>query len=304
MKPSLTSTFWANDRLRLVVTASCNLDCFYCHNEGQPKADSFISDSLFDRITELIHLAPPQSVTFTGGEALLHPRIEYFVRAIKLQCPSVTLVTNGILLTEERLGKLVDAGIGKIRLGVDSFARNKSRPSRGMSPAFNPAQLIARIQDQAVELEINVVLTAFNITEIPAMFRFCAENKISAKIFEHVEVAQFGTSSSMAQMKRKPIVEFSQLEAALKQSGIPFDTKEAPEFAGANFILQGDGFSWRYCRYLCPFGLCYMTGTRIDSTGEAYACMEKRFVETLSLSGELAADRDKLARIRNLGCCR
>lgn len=27
----------ANGKIRLIVTAKCNLDCFYCHNEGQAK---------------------------------------------------------------------------------------------------------------------------------------------------------------------------------------------------------------------------------------------------------------------------
>ena len=27
----------ANDKMRIITTAKCNLDCFYCHNEGQEK---------------------------------------------------------------------------------------------------------------------------------------------------------------------------------------------------------------------------------------------------------------------------
>jgi molybdenum cofactor biosynthesis enzyme MoaA len=31
----------AANKIRLIVTGKCNLDCFYCHNEGQVKEDTF-----------------------------------------------------------------------------------------------------------------------------------------------------------------------------------------------------------------------------------------------------------------------
>ena len=304
MKVNHAKPVWANDRLRLVVTAACNINCFYCHNEGQPKANQFLSDALFTRIVQLVQATPPRSLTFTGGEALLHPHLDQFVRTIKALCPSVTLVTNGILLDDKRLTLLVDAGITKIRFGVDSLASEKWRPSSGSFPALNPKQRIAAIRESGVELELNIVLTKFNLAEIPEIFRFCAKHGVSAKVFEHVEVERFGTATTSAEMYQKPLLEFPEFEKVLNKSGIPFNTVEAQAFHGANYVLKGDGFSWRYCRYLCPFGLCYMTGTRVDPTGAAYVCMEKRFVETLSITESLSRSQAKLRQVNKKGCCR
>ena len=298
------ASVWANDRLRLVVTAACNINCFYCHNEGQPKGNEFISDAMFRRVVEIVQARPPKSVTFTGGEALLHPRLDQFVRIIKSHCPSVTLVTNGILLDETKLRSLVDAGVSKIRFGMDSFSGEKSRPSSGVFPKINVAQRIAAIRRAGVELELNIVLTKFNLQEMPEIFRLCSEQKISAKIFEHVEVERFGTAEQAAQIRQKPIVEFAEFEHILKTSGINFRSDEAPGFHGANLVLSAGAFTWRYCRYLCPFGLCYMTGTRIDPAGAAYACMEKRFVQTLSTSDPLEVIQNKLQRVTENKCCR
>lgn len=304
MTPHDAASVWANDRLRLVVTAACNINCFYCHNEGQPKGNQFLSDALFARVVELVQPTPPRSVTFTGGEALLHPHLDQFVRTIKSRCPSVTLVTNGILLDEARLHRLVDAGITKIRFGVDSLAGEKSRPSSGLFPAMNAQQRIAAIRESGVGLELNIVLTKFNLAEIPEIFRFCADHGISAKIFEYVEVERFGTAVSSAEMQRKPVIEFSEFEKLLQKSGVTFHTAEAGGFHGANYVITAAGFSWRYCRYLCPFGLCYMTGTRIDPMGAAYVCMEKRFVETISIGDSLAVSKSKLRVVNEKGCCR
>jgi molybdenum cofactor biosynthesis enzyme MoaA len=198
----------------------------------------------------------------------------------------------------------VDAGIAKIRLGVDSLTGEKSRPSSGEFPAMNVKQRIAEIRNAGVELELNIVVTKFNVTELPQIFQFCAQNKISAKIFEYVEVERFGTATASAEIHRKPIIEFPEFEAMLHKSGVVFQTAEANGFRGANYILTADGFSWRYCRYLCPFGLCYMTGTRIDPTGAVYVCMEKRFVEILSTGDSLAVSESKLRNVNERGCCR
>lgn len=296
---------WGNQRLRLVITSACNINCFYCHNEGQPKGQEFLSESLFAKILEVIQAFPVGSITFTGGEALLHPRLEHFVQAVRPHCPSVTLVTNGILLTKARINGLLSAGLTKVRLGVDSLAAGKkTRPSHGSFPETDVMQTIANIKDSAVGLELNIVLTKFNISEIGDFFRFCAERKISAKVFEQVQVARFGTVEKPAEIHPKPLVEFPEFEENLRRTGVPFDVLEAAGFKGANLVVSGEGFSWRYCRYLCPYGLCWMTGTRIDPNGEVYTCMEKRFGQTLSTSETLATIVSKIQNVRRSGCCR
>lgn len=304
MTSKRTVGLWANDRLRLVVTSACNINCFYCHNEGQPKGNDFFPRNLFDQVVGLIKSAPPKNVTLTGGEALLHPRLEHFVRSIKFHCRSVTLVTNGLLLDDSKLGVLVESGLSKVRLGVDSFTSAKSRPSSGSLPALNVQKLVTAIRSFGVELELNIVLTKFNMAEIPEMFRTCSQQHISAKVFEHVAVDRFGTINVPAEMCPQPAVEFPEFVKNLRKSGVPFRVVEVPEFRSANYLLSGDGFSWRYCRYLCPFGLCYKTGTRIDPNGTAYACMEKRFVETLSSDEPQKLNMEKLRRVAETGCDR
>lgn len=43
-------------------------------------------------------------------------------------------------------------------------------------------------------------------------------------------------------------------------------------------IFEGseENFTIRYCHYLCDYGLCYKTGTRIDADGSVYTCMGQR----------------------------
>jgi MoaA/NifB/PqqE/SkfB family radical SAM enzyme len=69
-----------------------------------------------------------RSITFSGGEPLLHPELETIVSMYSDACEERTVITNGILLTEGRLQSLREAGVSKFRIGVDSLI-GPSRPS-------------------------------------------------------------------------------------------------------------------------------------------------------------------------------
>ncbi len=295
---------WASGKLRLVITGGCNISCFYCHNEGQPKASTYLTEPLFERVLDLMHFEAPEVVTITGGEPLLHPGIEHFVARLRQYCQSVTMVSNCLLLTEARTSTLIAAGLTKFRIGVDSFSAARSRPTSGTLPAVSIKDTVLQLLSRGLAVELNVVLTRFNENEITAIVRFCGERRISAKVFEHVEVLAYGDGKSLGQMQQKPIVRFDDFRSAVFGSGMIRSESTPTEYTGANHVFFGDGFSVRYCRYLCPFGLCYKTGTRIDPDGTAYACMEKRGAMVLDLEEPIERAVEKLHAVVQVGCGR
>lgn len=278
-----SSRLWANNRIRLVVTSQCNIACFYCHNEGQPKGNIFLSDDLFQKIIDIISRRDQEldAVTFSGGEPLLHPRLEKFIEHISKYCNRRTIVTNGLLLTRERLLSLQNSGVTKIRMGIDSMLRLKSRPTSG-NASRRIQETMALVMDSGVPLEVNVVLTRYNITELPYLLDYFQKNKISAKFFEHVKVQQFGTSAIEGKMRSFPMIPFDQFDRMARSTIQNCTAASEPRLGESNSIYIGDGFTIRYCRYLCDYGLCYMTGTRIDPSGSVYACMENRGRHTIS----------------------
>lgn len=302
MDLQIRRTAWANNKLRLVMTSACNINCFYCHNEGQAKADDFLSIDLLERIVQLLGQGAPRSITLTGGEALLHPEFLRVIERLKPTCSELTLVTNGLLLTKTRIDEIVGAGVTKVRLGVDSLSQTKSRPSSGVFPPTRILDVIDFLLASSLTTELNIVLTKYNVGEIPKLFRFCRERRLSAKIFEHLEVVQFATAMSLAVMSPTAALPFEAFCNLLRESGIKFRIEDVPELQGANTIIEAEGFIWRYCRYLCPFGLCNLTGTRIAPDGTTYACMEKRFTEKISASESLALSMKKVAEVTSRGC--
>jgi molybdenum cofactor biosynthesis enzyme MoaA len=268
-------SLWANNRLRLIVAGDCNINCFYCHNEGQPKTNGRLSDGLFSRVRELLasqqtHL---DSVTFSGGEPLLHPGLDRFIEELVPFSSKRTLVTNGLLLTPERITRLTDAGITKIRLGVDSLRQDKSRPSSGHFPRVSIQRLMDALVKARATYELNVVLTTFNAPEIPDILKFCRDNRISAKFFEHVKVHSFGTTSGKGLIEPQPLVPFETFDAAMSSVFPAAHSSISEDMGPANQIYTCEGLCIRYCRFLCPFGLCFKTGTRVDPFGFVYTCM-------------------------------
>jgi len=268
----------ANDRLRVITTSACNLDCFYCHNEGQLKGSAFMPWGLFDAVmTAAGEAERVDEVTFSGGEPLMHPQIVSMVDRAKALAPRRTLVTNGTLLTENLAAHLYAAGLSRIRLGVDSLRPLKPRPSKGFlsSPLAVDAviEMLARI---GLEVDLNVVITRFNARELGDIASLAIDKNLNVKFFEHVDVTRFGHDGSLGIYGARPQVPFDQVfDALARQVGLE-ELAPSADFGDANLSGRVRSTEIRYCRYLCPFRQCWRTGTRVDAEGYVYTCMSGR----------------------------
>jgi GTP 3',8-cyclase len=115
--------------LRLSVTDRCNFRCQYCMPaEGLPWLER--SEVLrFEEIERLVRLFTSlgiSSLRLTGGEPLVRPRFPELVARIAA-IPGLTdlsLTTNGYLL-ERDANALVEAGIQRVNVSIDSLQRDR-----------------------------------------------------------------------------------------------------------------------------------------------------------------------------------
>ncbi len=61
------------------------------------------------------------SITFTGGEPLLHPELDLAIRAARGHGMIVTMITNGFRLTEEWIERLNAAGLQGMQISIDNL---------------------------------------------------------------------------------------------------------------------------------------------------------------------------------------
>ena len=116
------------------VTNYCNLNCVMCtfHSKESPfrgngrfsRSKGFMSESLaYKIIDELGSSDVPIWLAMHGaGEPLLHPKIEMFIRrASKYDNLNVGFLTNGMLLTDEKIKALLDSGIKWLSVSIDGL---------------------------------------------------------------------------------------------------------------------------------------------------------------------------------------
>ncbi len=104
---------------QLVVTRRCNLACGYC-NEYDDFSPPVPLETILARVDHLAGLNTA-SITFTGGEPLLHPDLDKIIAAARGHGMIVTMITNGFKLTRKWIDRLNAAGLQGMQISIDNL---------------------------------------------------------------------------------------------------------------------------------------------------------------------------------------
>ena len=102
----------------IVPTRRCNLSCTYC-NEFDDFSKPVPTVEMKRRIDLLGNLGT-SIISFSGGEPLLHPELDELIRQIRKNGAMSGMITNGYLLTADRIKKLNDAGLEHMQISIDN----------------------------------------------------------------------------------------------------------------------------------------------------------------------------------------
>ncbi|NLX27024.1 MAG: radical SAM protein [Lentisphaerae bacterium] len=115
----------------LEITQQCNLSCKACYREKMSHTRS-VGQVLADLET-IEKNQDVQTVSLAGGEPTLHPDLVEIVDRVHQRGHRVSLVTNGLLLTDDLLARLKTAGLDIVMLHVDE---EQSRPDLPENPTI------------------------------------------------------------------------------------------------------------------------------------------------------------------------
>ena len=104
--------------VHIIPIRRCNIDCGYC-NEYDKVSPPVPYETLTARIDKLAELGT-SVVAFSGGEPLLHPKLDDLIRLIRSHGMMAGLITNGFLLSEERIKALNAAGLDYMQISIDN----------------------------------------------------------------------------------------------------------------------------------------------------------------------------------------
>jgi len=146
---------------QLIVTRRCNLACGYC-NEYDSFSKPVPYDELVRRMDHLIDRLRGTIMDFLGGEPLLHPRIADLVRHAHDKGCWTNIVTNGLLLSDELVDALNEAGLDSMCVSIDRL-----EPNEFTHKALRPMRKkLARLRERArFQVECNAVLCEETLDE-------------------------------------------------------------------------------------------------------------------------------------------
>jgi MoaA/NifB/PqqE/SkfB family radical SAM enzyme len=102
----------------LIPIRRCNLSCAYC-NEYDDHSKPVPLDAIYERVDRLARLGTT-IITISGGEPLLHPELDLIIARIRKHRMIAGMITNGYLLTAERIKRLNRAGLEHLQISIDN----------------------------------------------------------------------------------------------------------------------------------------------------------------------------------------
>jgi MoaA/NifB/PqqE/SkfB family radical SAM enzyme len=137
----------------IIPIRRCNLSCTYCNEYDDYSAPVSTAD-LLRRIDRLVELGTG-IITLSGGEPLLHPDLDAIIGHIRRRGAIATLITNGYLLTRERIGRLNDAGLDHLQISIDNVTPDEVSKK---SLKVLDQKLVALSESAAFDVLVNSVV--------------------------------------------------------------------------------------------------------------------------------------------------
>lgn len=271
----MESGVFANDRLRLSITNSCNFNCPYCSNEGQThKQGLFISLDFVRSLSKWVknNNIYIRKLNITGGEPLLHPNLISIIEILSECAEMITLNTNGELLNKDKIRELHDAGVKNIKFGIDSLSESTTKPCLTSRKNGNPKLVLENLlfaNELMPRSSVNVVITAFNAGEIEKILKFTLENKID--LIEIIELIPFDFRGVGCLPEHGPL--FDEIFSDFGSWFCEFSYN--PQLAKYIFSTK-NGIKVQFAEDFCLRRVCQNLWTRINAEGKLLPCIKKR----------------------------
>lgn len=157
-------------RVQIQTQSGCNGRCVFCPNEAVAKSGlpmGRMTVALFHEIIdELAETKPERVMLYLQNEPLNDPRLPDFVRYVYNRIPETTslVVSNGTGLTREMGERLIDAGLRRLKISLQSLdeATNREIMGYGAQPVVsNILAFKEQLEEKgsSLDLRVSMVMT-------------------------------------------------------------------------------------------------------------------------------------------------
>ncbi|WP_253485285.1 GTP 3',8-cyclase MoaA [Pseudomonas fluorescens] len=285
--------------LRVSLTSACNYACIYCVADGkrlQARDDSLSLDKLLLAVEYLKTVNPLGRLRITGGEPLISPLFDGFMKAVRrLDFDDVSLTSNGQLLTR-KLPLLLEAGVKRINISLDTLdAEAFQRIARGGDLAT-----VLRGIDQALvaglQVKINMVpLRGHNHDQILPLLEYCLARGMELRFIELMRMGHLARDDETFNRQFYGLAEILEL---ISQHHSFSSAPSPPSATALRFDIPGRGYFGVIANASAPFcGSC--NRARLSASGWLHGCLSSNQSHYLGDALELPRDL-ALTRVREL----
>lgn len=266
--------------LRISVTDRCNFRCVYCMPRHKFGADyqflpkqQLLSYEEIERTARLFAALGVRKLRITGGEPLIREALEKLIYNLA-RIPGIedlSLTTNGALLTADRARTLVDAGLQRITISLDSIEDQSFAAMNGIGAAVSPILQAIEHADEAGlgPVKVNMVVKKnVNDTMLLPMAEYFRNSGHVLRFIEYMDVGNSNGWRLKEVVTASQIIEIINAHHPLK----PIDPNYPGEVARRWQYADGSGEIGVIASVTQPFcGDC--SRARLSAEGKLYTCL-------------------------------
>ena len=174
--------------LRVSLTAACNYACTYCVPDGkklQPANAELDGERLLEAVRLLIDGAGIEKLRITGGEPMLSPKFEPFLRGVsELDLKDVAITTNGQFLPKY-MPLLKEVNFKRLNVSLDTLETDDFRSIARSGDLATVLQGIEMACEAGMKVKVNTVpLKTANFDQILPLLDYCLDRNIELRFIE------------------------------------------------------------------------------------------------------------------------
>jgi|GEM_PF-1737274 len=174
-----TLVYHEPDRLILATNNTCNFKCIWCPQSLDNFSSTYtMTDMKLDDIQEILghQTRKLDRIDIQGiGEPLLHRNIVEVINIAGRHARNVEMVTNGSLLTDERVGQLGESALTKLNVSIDGTDEETFQKIRGWSLQDIKENILRFIEGTDIPVEFWVTLSNENLDSLQNIPEFMVD---------------------------------------------------------------------------------------------------------------------------------
>jgi cyclic pyranopterin phosphate synthase len=259
--------------LRVSLTAACNYACTYCVPDGKrlvAAQDELSAEAMVRGVAYLIEAAGIERLRITGGEPLVSPKLEHFLREVsRLGLRDIGLTSNGQLLSR-KLPLLLECGLKRINVSLDTLDPEAFRRIARGGDLASVLQGLEEARAAGLQIKINMVpLRGQNHEQVLPMLDYCLERGFELRFIELMRMGHLARDGATFQQQFYGMPELLAAVAGRYE----FTQASAPVDATAlRYEIPGCGHFGVIANESVPF--CRTCSRlRLSSTGWLHGCL-------------------------------